>query len=121
MRSKVTPRKVRVGLKRRRELNKERLGWRLAWWGSTEKKEASYLLGFRGRHQYSDERSNRIRALCLTFLLTASSTSAEHQALGWRLMRPKGIEDLAAFIVREVKRAAAEERERDEYYSAEEQ
>ena len=34
--SKVTPRKVGVGLKRRRELNK-RLGWRLAWWGSTEK------------------------------------------------------------------------------------
>ena len=30
VRSKVTPRKVRVGLKQRRELNKERLGWRLA-------------------------------------------------------------------------------------------
>ena len=43
MRSKVTPRKVVVGLKRRRELNKRRL----AWWGSTEKKEASYLLGLR--------------------------------------------------------------------------
>ena len=48
-------------------------------------------------------------------------TSADHQALGGRLMRPKGMEDLAAFIVREVKRAAAEERERDEYSSAEEQ
>ena len=46
---------------------------------------------------------------------TASSTSADHQALGGRLMRPKGMEDLAAFIAREVKRAAAEERERDEY------
>ena len=34
-------------------------------------------------------------------------------------MRPKGMEDLAAFSVREVKRAAAEERERDEYPSAE--
>ena len=34
-------------------------------------------------------------------------------------MRPKGMEDLAAFIAREVKRAAAEERERDEYSSAE--
>ena len=32
-------------------------------------------------------------------------------------MRPKGMEDLAAFRVREVKRAA-EERERDEYSSA---
>ena len=36
-------------------------------------------------------------------------------------MRPKEMEDLAAFSVREVKRAAAEERERDEYFSAEEQ
>ena len=33
-------------------------------------------------------------------------------------MRPKGMEDLAAFTAREVKRAAAEERERDEYSSA---
>ena len=41
---KVTPRKVGVGLKRRWELNKRKLGWRLAWWGSTEKKEASHLL-----------------------------------------------------------------------------
>ena len=37
------PGKVAVGLKLRR------FGWRLAWWGSTEKK-ASYLLGLRGRH-----------------------------------------------------------------------
>ena len=34
-------------------------------------------------------------------------------------MRPKGMEDLAAFKVREVKRVAAEEKERDEYSSAE--
>ena len=34
-------------------------------------------------------------------------------------MRPKGMEDLAAFSTREVKRAAAEEKERDEYSSAE--
>ena len=46
--------------------------------------------------------------------LTAPSTSADHQALGGRLMRLKEMEDLAAFSVREVKRAAAEERERDE-------
>ena len=31
VRSKVTPRKVGVGLKRRRGLSKRRLGWRLAW------------------------------------------------------------------------------------------
>ena len=30
--------------------------------GSTEKKEASHLLRLRGRHQYSDQRSNRIKA-----------------------------------------------------------
>ena len=44
VRSKVTPRKVGVGLKRRREPSRRRLGWRLAWWGSTGKKEASHLL-----------------------------------------------------------------------------
>ena len=33
--SKVTPRKVGVGLKMRREPSRRRLGWRLAWWGST--------------------------------------------------------------------------------------
>ena len=36
--SKVTSKKVGVGLKRRREFNKRRSGWRLAWWRSTEKK-----------------------------------------------------------------------------------
>ena len=40
VRSKVTPRKVGVGLKWRREPSRRRLGWRLAWWESTEKKEA---------------------------------------------------------------------------------
>ena len=34
-------------------------------------------------------------------------------------MPPKGMEDMAAFSVRELKRAAAEERERDGYSSAE--
>ena len=33
-------------------------------------------------------------------------------------MRPKRMEDLAAFSVRAVKRAAAEEKERDEHSSA---
>ena len=65
VRSKMTPRKVGVGLKRTREPSSRRLGWRLAWWGSTEKKEASHLLGLRGRHQYSDQRSNRNRAPCV--------------------------------------------------------
>ena len=59
VRLKVTPKKVGVGMKRRREPSSRRLGWRLAWWGSTEKKEASHLLGLRGKHQYLDQRSNR--------------------------------------------------------------
>ena len=65
MRLKMTPRKVGVGLKQRREPSRRRLGWRLAWWGSTEKKEASYLLELRGRHRYSDQCSNRNRAPCV--------------------------------------------------------
>ena len=79
MRSKVTPRKVGVGLKRRRELSNRRLGRRLAWWGSTEKKEASHLLGLRGRHQYSDQRSNRNRAPCVTS--TAVGTKGEEDRM----------------------------------------
>ena len=63
--SKVTPRKVGVGLKRRWEPSRRRLGWRLAWWGSTEKNEAAHLLGLRGIHQYSDQRSNQNRAPCV--------------------------------------------------------
>ena len=51
--------------------------------------------------------------------LAALSSSEDHQALQWRLLRPKGMKDLASFSAREVKRAAAEERERDEYSYAE--
>ena len=47
-----------------------------------------------------------IEALRLS--LTAPSTSADHQALGWRLMRSKGMENEATFSAREVKRAATE-------------
>ena len=57
--SKVTPRKVGVGLKRKRELNKKKCGQRLAWWRS------SHLLGLRERHQYSYQCSNQIRATCV--------------------------------------------------------
>ena len=79
VRSKVTPRKVGVGLKRRREPSRRRLGWRLAWWGSTEKKEASHLLGLRGRHQYSDQRSNQNRATCVAS--TAVETEGEEDQM----------------------------------------
>ena len=61
VRSNVTPRKVGVGLKPSREPSKRKL----VCWGFTEKKEASHLLGLRGRHQYSDQRSNRNRASCV--------------------------------------------------------
>ena len=79
VRSKVTPRIVGVGLKRRREPSRRRLGWRLAWWGSTEKKEASHLLGLRRRHQYSDQRSNRNRVLFLAS--TALGTEGEEDQM----------------------------------------
>ena len=78
VRLKVTPRKIGVGLKRRWELSKRRLGRRLAWWGSAEKKEASYLLGLRGRHQYSDQRSSPIRAPCMAST-TAGTEGEEDQ------------------------------------------
>ena len=74
-----TSRKVGVGLKRRREPSMRRLGWRLAWWGSTEKKEASHLLGLIGRHQYSDQRSNRNRAPCVAS--TAVGTEGEEDQM----------------------------------------
>ena len=80
VRSKVTPRKVGVGLKRRREPSKRRLGWRLAWWGFTEKKEASHLLGLRRRHQYSDQRSNRNRALYVAFIAVGTKEKEDQMA-----------------------------------------
>ena len=79
VRSKVTPRKVGVGLKQRREPSRRRLGWRSAWWGSTEKKDASHLLGLRGRHQYSDQRYNRNRAPCV--VSTAVGTEGEEDQM----------------------------------------
>ena len=79
VRSKMTPRKVGVGLRWRWEPNRRRLGWRLAWWGSTEKKEASHLLGLRGRHLYSDQHSNRNRAPCVA--PTAVGTEGEEDQM----------------------------------------
>ena len=75
VRSKVTPRKVGVGLKRRREPSRRRL----ACWESTEKKDASHLLELRRRHQYSDQRSNRNRASCVAF--TAVGTEGEEDQM----------------------------------------
>ena len=75
VRSKVTPRKVGVGLKRRREPSRRRS----TWWGSIEKKDASHFLGLRGRHQYSDQRSNRNRAPCVAS--TAVGTEGEEDQM----------------------------------------
>ena len=80
VRSKVTPRKVGVGMKRRREPSRRRLGRRLAWWGSTEIKEASHLLGLRGRHQYSDQRSNRNRAPCVASTTVGTEREEDQMA-----------------------------------------
>ena len=79
VRSKVTARKVGVGLSRKREPSRRRLGWRLAWWGSTEKKEASHFLGLRGRHQYSDQRSNRNRAPCVASTAVGTEGEEDHK------------------------------------------
>ena len=80
MRPKVTPRKVGVGLKRRRELGKKTWGWRLAWWRSTEKNEASHLLGSRGRHQYSDQRFSRIRDPCVASTVVETEGEEDQMA-----------------------------------------
>ena len=86
VRSKVTPTKVGVGLKQRRDPSKRRLGWRLAWWGSTEKEEASHFLGLRGRHQYSDQLSNRNRAPCVA----STTVGTEGRRTKWPDRQRKG-------------------------------
>ena len=70
-----------------------------------------------GNDRESTSRSGDVSlAIFITFVSGSesltSSISADHQALGWRLIWPKGMEDLAAFGVRDVKRAAAEEKKR---------
>ena len=68
--------KVGVGLKRRREPSRRRL----AWWGSTEKKEASNLLRLRERHQYSDQRSNQNRAPCMVCIAVGTEGEDDQMA-----------------------------------------
>ena len=58
------------------------LGWRLACWGSTEKNEASCLLGLREKHQYSDQRFNRNRDPCVAS--TAVGTEGEEDQMARR-------------------------------------
>ena len=77
---KVDPRKFEVELKRRRELNETRLGWKLAWLGSSEKKKTLHLLGLRGRHQYSDQRSSQIRAPCVASIAVGTDGEEDQMA-----------------------------------------
>ena len=56
------PKKNWSGIEVQGTLNKKRWRWRLAWWGSTEKKDASQIFGLTGKHQCSDQHSRRIRA-----------------------------------------------------------
>ena len=80
VRSKVTPRKIGVGLKWRREPSKRRLGWRLAWREFTKKKEASHLLVLRGIRQYSDQRSSQNRAPCVTSIAVGTEGQEDQMA-----------------------------------------
>ena len=73
------PKKSWSGLKRRWELSKGRLAQRLAYWGFTEK-EDSHLLGLRGRHQYSDQRSNRNRAPCVASTTVGTEEEEDQMA-----------------------------------------
>ena len=52
------------------------LGWRIAWWEFTEKKN-SHLLGLRGRRQYSDQCSNQNRAPCVVSTTLETERSEE--------------------------------------------
>ena len=61
-------------------MNNKRWDWRLAWWGSTEKKVASHFLGFRGRQQYSDQRSSRIRSPRAVFTAAGTETWEDQMA-----------------------------------------
>ena len=72
----MTPRKIGMGLKPRCEPSRRRL----AWWESTEKKEASHFLGLGGRHQYSDHRSNQNRAPCVASTPVGSEGEEDQMA-----------------------------------------
>ena len=72
MRSKMTPRKMRTRLKRRRDFNKK-VRLKMSLVGSTKNKENSHLLELRGKHQ----RSRRVGGPCLTS--AAVTEGEEHQ------------------------------------------
>ena len=76
---KGDPKKSWSGIETEVGVEEEEVGWRLAWWGSTEKKEASHLLGLRGRHQYLNQHSNPNRAPCVAS--TAVGTEREEDQM----------------------------------------
>ena len=74
MRSKVTPKKVGVGLKQRREVENMDVGLEISLMEiHREKRVALYLIVLRGRRQFSDQRSSRIRTSCVAHV--AASTN----------------------------------------------
>ena len=73
------PKKSWSGIETEAGVEQEEISWRLAWWESTEKEKTSYLLGLRGRHQYSDQRSNRNIAPCVAS--TAVGTEGEEDQM----------------------------------------
>ena len=58
----------------------EEVGLAVSLVGSTEKKENSHFLGLRGRHQYSDQRSNRNRAPCVAFTTVGTEGEEDQMA-----------------------------------------
>ena len=68
------------GIETETGVGQEDVGWRLAWWKSTEKNEASHLVGSRGRHQYSDQRFSRIRAPCVASTVVGTEGEEDQMA-----------------------------------------
>ena len=61
VRSKVTPRNLGVGLNKRGMPRRFSRGWKVAWWGSVEKKEDSHCFGLRGSLHKLDHVSRTVR------------------------------------------------------------
>ena len=59
------PKKSKSGIKAEGKIEQKEKRMKVSLVESTKKKQASHFLELRERHQYSDERSSRIRALCV--------------------------------------------------------
>ena len=61
VRSKVTPRNLGVGLNKRGKPKRFSRSWKVAWWGSVEKKEDSHFFGLSGSLHKLDQVSRTAR------------------------------------------------------------